>query len=147
MTWTYSGSPTPGSTDEVRFLIGDTDTTAQQLSDEEIQYLITKFGTGYVAAAKAARALYAKYARKADTTVGQVSKSFSQVADHYHELALQMDNMVATRATPSFGGVNVAEVEAANLDGSQMQPAFKRDQFDNPRAAAKVDPFDNGGGQ
>jgi len=44
MTWTYSGNPANSSSDAVRFLIGDTDTTDQLISNEEIAYLVTVHG-------------------------------------------------------------------------------------------------------
>ena len=42
MTWTYSGNPSSTERDAVRFLVGDTDTNDQLLSNEEIDYLVTQ---------------------------------------------------------------------------------------------------------
>ena len=48
MTWTYGGAPGTTSSatrrDAVRLLVGDTDTTDQQVSDEEIAQLQAEFG-------------------------------------------------------------------------------------------------------
>ena len=38
MTWTYSGDPATNARDSIRFLVGDTDTNDQLVSDEEIAW-------------------------------------------------------------------------------------------------------------
>lgn len=45
MSWTYSGDPASSQLDECRFLIGDTNIDTPIMQDEEIQYIITEFGT------------------------------------------------------------------------------------------------------
>lgn len=62
MTWTYSGNPGASLLDEVRFLIQDTDTTNQQLQDEELSYLIGSYGDPYSAAVAAVSALIGRLA-------------------------------------------------------------------------------------
>ena len=62
MTWTYSGNPGSSLLDEVRFLIQDTDTNDQQLSNEELTYLITAYGDPYSAAVAAVSALIGRLA-------------------------------------------------------------------------------------
>lgn len=44
MSWTYSGDPANSKLDECRFLIGDTNSKAPIMQDEEIQYIITQAG-------------------------------------------------------------------------------------------------------
>ncbi len=140
----YTGNPIVGSTDEVRLLIGDTDTDNEQLSDAELQYFITTRGPGLPAAIMACVSLMAKYARKTDVTVGDVSAAAGALADHYAALAAKLESKIF--GLPSMGGVDAAAVQAAKEDDSQVQPAFTRSEFDNPRAASKTDPFDNGSG-
>lgn len=45
MSWSYSGDPAGSLLDECRFLIGDTNEAMPIMQDEEIQYLISQFGT------------------------------------------------------------------------------------------------------
>lgn len=76
MTWTYSGNPGSSTRDEVRFLIQDTVTSDQLLSNEEIDYLITAYdGDAYAAAIASIVALIAKAARAVEEskTVGDLS--------------------------------------------------------------------------
>lgn len=77
MTWTYSGDPGASLLDEVRFLIQDTNTDEQLLSNEEITYLLTSYGDPYSAAVAAVVSLIAQASRSAaeSKTVGNLSLS------------------------------------------------------------------------
>jgi hypothetical protein len=77
MTWTYSGDPGASTLDEVRFLIQDTDTDDQLLSDEEINYLADGYGDPYSAAVAAVVSLIGKAARSQEESkrVGDLSLS------------------------------------------------------------------------
>ena len=91
MTWTYSGDPAANDRDQVRFTIGDTDTTDQQLNDAEIAWLISARGSASLAAPYAAEAIAAKLARESDSSksVGDLSlsQSLSARSQKYYELA------------------------------------------------------------
>ncbi len=142
----YGGAPAAGNNDEVYFLVGDTDTANQYLTDAEVSYLIATYGPGVLAAAWGARQLSAKFASRASVTVGDVSETAGDLAQHFADLAARLEQKIAAGAQPTFGGVEVAAMTEARVDASQVQPAFERDQFNNPRANAKGSPFDNGGG-
>lgn len=75
MAWTYSGNPGASDLDEVRFLIQDTDITAQLLSNEELTYLIASYEDPYSAAVAAVVALIGKAARQEEESkkVGDLS--------------------------------------------------------------------------
>jgi hypothetical protein len=77
MTWTYSGNPGASDLDEIRFLIQDTDTNEQLLSNEEINYLFDAYGDAYSAAVAAVGVLIAKASKTAEEskTVGDLSLS------------------------------------------------------------------------
>jgi hypothetical protein len=75
MTWNYSGNPGASSLDEIRFLIGDTDSSSQLLSDEEINYLFAAYGDAYAAAIACVVSLIAQASRAVEEskTVGNLS--------------------------------------------------------------------------
>jgi len=78
MTWTYSGNPAASNLDAVRFLCGDTDTTNQLISNEEITFLLSEWNSDtYLAAAFACDAIAGVYAGKSDSSrsVGDLSIS------------------------------------------------------------------------
>lgn len=92
MTWTYAGAPGTDTAaarrDAVRLLTGDADTTAQQVTDEEITFALAAARDGvYGAASLICRSLAAKYARQVSTSVDGASQSFGEKQRHYAELA------------------------------------------------------------
>jgi hypothetical protein len=91
MTFTYSGNPGASSLDEVRFLIQDTDSNDQLLSNEEINYLLTSYdGDAFGAAIAAITALIAQAARVQEESkkVGDLSLTVKSGArlDQWHSL-------------------------------------------------------------
>lgn len=106
MTWSYGGDPANSSTDRVRFLCGDTDTTNQQVSNEEISFLLSEFNSdSYLAAAGACEAMASKSATKADysRSVGDLSLS-TQYGAHANTLlkrAESLRNQASRRHPPS----------------------------------------------
>lgn len=111
MTWTYSGDPADSARDGVRFLVGDIDTTHQQISDEEIDYVLTLHpavagSPNYMAAAVVAEAIAARYATKADKTVGGLSIRYSERRNSYLAMAasLRSSNRLTGIGPPQLGG-------------------------------------------
>lgn len=106
MTWSYGGDPANSSTDRVRFLCGDTDTNNQQVTNEEISFLLSEFNSdSYLAAAGACEAMASKAATKADysRSVGDLSLS-TQYGAHSTTLlkrAESLRNQAARRTPPS----------------------------------------------
>jgi hypothetical protein len=132
MTWSYNIATDIG---KVRFAVGDTDTTDQQLQDEEINYLLTSFGSVAGAAVAAARAIAAKYARLVSSSVESVSESAEQRYAHYTQLAAQLAANAAGGASsplPYVGGISVSAVEARETNTDRVQNDFVSGMFDNP---------------
>ncbi len=126
MTWTYSGNPSASDKDAVRYLIGDTDTNNQLLSDEEIAYDLTRSNT-YGAAALSCNAIVAKLSRLVDTYLDRdIRANLSQSVKHYQTLAknLEFKARVAV-ASPFCGGISVATKEAMDQDTDRVLPSFK----------------------
>jgi hypothetical protein len=110
VTWTYSGDPSSSAKDEIRFLVGDTDENIPEVSDEEIAYIVTMHadpGVGYgnyTAAAVLAQAIAAKYAKKADKSVGGLSIQYKQKYDNYVALAETLRGYARTGPTGAIVG-------------------------------------------
>ena len=137
MTWTYSGDPTFSKKDEVRFLLGDTNSDSQRVSDEEIEYTLTSAGNNaYSAAARCARSLAALYATKVDKAVGDLNISWSQLAQNFASLAAQLEGQVARRSSPRLyaGGISVSDKDSEDLRTDRVEPRFKSDMFTNRQA-------------
>ena len=142
MTWTYGGAPgttsAPTRRDAVRLLVGDTDTTDQQVSDEEIAFGLSQAADDiYNASALICRALSGKYARLVDTSIESVSSSYSQRATQYAELAVRLIKEGKRLGSvglgvPVAGGMSISEMQSIEDDADRVPSAFRVDQFSNP---------------
>lgn len=132
---TYSNDPSGNAIDALRLRVGDTDCSSAYLTDSEVRYFLATEASPVRAAAMAARAIAAKVAKKIDFSFDKVSKSASQLFDHYNALAEQLDDEASICNVAPIGlGQLVAEKQSANADTSRVQPAFARGMMDNPRS-------------
>lgn len=136
MTWTYSGDPATNTRDAVRWLVGDTDTTDQLVSDEEITYALAQHGSTDVAAAIVCEAIAARFARQADKTVGDLRITLSQKAAAYQARAAELRKQGLLYAVPTAGGISIAGKEQLESDADRPAPFFRRGLHDNPSTTA-----------
>lgn len=149
MSWTYSGSPLNSPLDEVRFLIGDTVSTAPRVSDEEIAYNIFLVSganpppTGnFLAAAYSADGIAARSASSVDKSVGDLHLSYSQQATAYRALANALRRRATLNMVPVYvGGLSMAEKAANDEDTDLVQPGIRIDGMNIPQGM-----FPTGGG-
>ena len=132
MTWTYAGDPSASTLAALRFLIGDTITGDQQLSDEEINYISTSFSDKNLAAAELCEAIAAKYARQVDTTNGDLRLGAQARFQHYTDLSQKYRKKGSKLALMWAGGRLLSEKETAAEDTTITQPFFTRGQDDFP---------------
>jgi hypothetical protein len=113
----YSGDPSSSVLDEVRFLISDTNTSHERLSDEEITYAINKLRATYtdalMYAAYCADRIADLYAGEVSISADGVSISTEQLQDKYRTMATALRNTYAALhgvgATPYAGGTVAGE--------------------------------------
>jgi hypothetical protein len=130
-TWTYSGDPASSSLDEVRFLTGDTLSTASQTnSDEEIAFLLAQQGSVRQAAIAACEALIAKCTALVTQSVGAVSVAYSDRVKQYRELVGTLRRGLTP--TPYAGGISVSDKETVESDTDRDAPLFSVGMHDTP---------------
>lgn len=135
MTWTYSGDPSSSDRDEVRFLVGDTDSGSPLVTDEEIAYVLTDTSSPLQAAARVAESIAARYSRDADRRVGNLSLQSSQRAKAFLELASRLRRRASMALGASgwyAGGISKDDKETVEANTDRVTPAFTRDLFDTP---------------
>ncbi len=136
MAWTYSGDPANSDLDQVRFLVGDTDTSDQLLLDAEIAWAITDQSTLLLAAALCLRTLANKFSKMVTRKVGDVSTSCSDMAKAFAARADELDPNGITKAIalalPSFGGLTISGKADLDADSDAVQPSFSRGMNDYP---------------
>ena len=132
MTWSYQDTM-PRAIDKVRFYVGDTSSSDQLLSDEEITFALSEAG-GNVrqAASLCATRKAAEWSKLADLKEGQLSISYSQrskqmltIADAIIDSSVTLDP-----AVPFAGGVFVADKVSVEQDTSLVEPSFGVDMLD-----------------
>ncbi len=134
MTWSYSNALTTPK-DQIRLLIGDTDTSDQQLQDEEIAFFYAENTDIYTSAAACVTQLLAAYARKATSkSVGDLSLSYaSRISDLK---TLQADLLArASRKAPAMpyaGGIRYSDEATDNGDDDVVKTRFDIGMHDNP---------------
>lgn len=143
MTWTYTGNPASSARDAIRFLIGDTDTTDQLLSDEEIAWVNSEASgtpTGltaiYDAAAQCAMTIATKLGREADKSIGDLSVSLSQRAAAFRQSATDLKAMAARHTavpTPYAGGITISDKDIDEENSDIFHGWFSSGQFENVR--------------
>lgn len=132
--FTYNGDPSRTPRDAVRFHVGDTNRCRPLLDDREIDYALSENPNPYLAAAVLAEHLMGRFAQEADTTVGPVSKSLSQVSEAFKKKADQLRCEAGKRAGVSFPAITVAGKRTLEDDSSLTRPSFTVGQGDNPHA-------------
>jgi hypothetical protein len=143
MSWTYGGDPAANARDAIRFLIGDTDTTDQLLSDEEIAWVNTEASgtsTGttalYDAAYRCCLTIASKLAREADKQIGDLSVSMSQRAKAYREQAASLKALSGREGgvpIPYAGGITISDKDIDEENSDIFRSWFSSGQFENVR--------------
>lgn len=132
MAWTYTGDPGSSAKDEIRFILGDIDSTDPQLSDEEINYMLsqnsdvinrTVLGLFDV--------LLLRYGRIVSESVGSVSIQYNQRYQAWidmRKLFLQKTNM---DGIPYAGGISQGDKATQAGNSDRVTPAFGRRMMEN----------------
>lgn len=131
-TFNYSGDPRASAKDAVRFLIGDTDSRDQLLSDQEIDYLVEAAGSPREAAAQACESLAAGR-DSIDKEIDDLVIKGRQHSEHWNELADRIRRRrTGSRMGVFAGGVSISDGNSRDLNSDRPAPAFDVGQFDNP---------------
>ena len=132
--FSYSQNPALATSDQVRLLIGDTDTAKKNFTDAEISWFLTEEpGSVYLAAALAAETLAAKYAGKVDKQVGDLKISNSQLGTHYTDLAKRLRSRnSSSKGRVYAGGISIADKDAERERSDRVKPAISIGMNDHP---------------
>ena len=141
MTWTYTGNPSATARDAIRFLVGDTDTNDQLVSDEEIAWVNNQVSGSdtattylYSAAYRTMLTIASKFSRLADQTVGDLKVSLSQKADNARTQAVELKVLAGREGmvpVPNAGGISISDKEIDRANSDRVAPFFTSGQFAN----------------
>lgn len=138
--WSYSGDPNKSAKDQCRFLLGDTDSQDQLLSDQEINWALGVYGnTPINACIRLAEGIIAKFSRLANEQVGQVRIDFKQKAEGYRALLRDLrSRLTMENATPYAGGISVADKQTVAMNSDRVRPDFTKHMMENDQIAPWV---------
>lgn len=125
MTWTYTPDFT-ASRDKVRFLIQDTNTNDQLVTDEEIAFVLTEASNIYRAAEKLCRAIASNLQRRMTLIDPAMRLDRGEQAKHYMELAEEYAAQALSSGGVSLfaGGISITDKESYEDDTDRVPPAF-----------------------
>ena len=142
MAWSYNAADlntttAAGRINTVRLLVGDTDTNAQQVENEEITFSLSENGDNvYYSGAWIARAISSKYSRKVTTQLsGALSADYSDLAKQYRVLADSLEYQGKTSGASVgilAGGLTKSKVTSVRQNTDRIEGSFRRDRFKNP---------------
>jgi hypothetical protein len=133
LQFTYNFDPQNVPADAVRWHVGDTDSRRPLVDDREISYALTKGGDIVEQASIIIlKQLANKFAREADISVGEVSKSLGDISDKFRSRAEDMESDLSTRSLPFFGGRSISGKITLDQDGDAVPPHFRIGQGDDP---------------
>jgi hypothetical protein len=112
-------------------LVGDTDSTDQQLTDEAIAFWLTANNDDVDSAAiECVRQLIARYSRQVNTWMGHTRVEANKRSEQYRLLLGDLQQKTGHRAEWFVGGVSIAGKESLAGDADAVQPAFAVGQDD-----------------
>jgi hypothetical protein len=124
----------------VRFLLGDTKSTQQQLQDEEIFFAISQRASVWGACATCCEALSSQFSREADSVQGQERTMYSAKAKAYNQRARFYDMKAAASGGFSgyAGGISVADKTRQEENPDRVAPNFNIGMTDNSIPVAQA---------
>lgn len=140
MAWTYSGDPGSSTKDTVRFLIGDTSSKEPLLQDAEISYLLGLYNNApNNAAIRCCEVIMAKFSRLMDESVGQVHITYSQRAEAYRKMRVDLVNRLGVQdMRPYAGGISRSDQETNALNTDRVKPVFRQHMMENQQLSPWV---------
>lgn len=142
MAWSYDSSnldteTASGRLNTIRLLVGDTDTSDQQVQNEEITFALSQNNNNvYLSAGWIARTISAKYSREVNTSLnGALGADYSDLAKHYAGLADRLEYQGKKSSAVlgvKAGGITISGIEAARANTNRVEGSFRRDRFQNP---------------
>lgn len=128
----YGGNPATDPADAIRLAIGDT-SASPVLTDDEIDYYYSTYGSVLLAASQAAGDLAGRYANRVSKSVGSRSIQNDQLFQHYSALAEKLlvrhnSQKAGSIIVPTTIGV-IRDSIAENFPASQKLTDIDPEEF------------------
>jgi hypothetical protein len=134
MSWTYDFTQIEASKMmQVRYLVGDTIASDQQVQDEEIMFALTQRPSIWGAASIICQSLASRMSRQADVVDKDLRTAMSARAKAYAARAVEYDAKAKIRGggLPYAGGLSIADKITREQNLDRVQPQFNISMDDN----------------
>lgn len=134
MAWTYDLTQlATNKMTQVRYLVGDTLASDQQVQDEEINFALGQRPSVYGAAAVVCRSLASKLSRQADVVDKDLRTALSSRAKAYAARAIEYDATAKIRGggLPYAGGLSISDKLLNEQNPDRVQPQYTLSMDDN----------------
>ncbi len=138
--WSYDPDALATSTlFQVRLEIGDTDSAAPLLQDEEIVQAISVEASFWGAAARCCEIISRQFLRKADVRIGRggTSLTYSTAAKQYADMAAALRKRSIAMNPPWAGGTSKEDKRQLAEESDAVQPIFTKTMEGNPRVGGQ----------
>ncbi len=140
MSWSYDATDlnngtASGRLNSVRYLVGDTNPTSEQVQDEEINFALVQTNDNiYNAGSFVASTIASKYSRLVDTKLdGSLESDYSTLAKSYRVLAGDLKSLGQKYGSSSlgvfFGGTLISGVDTVRGNSNRVPSSFRMDRF------------------
>jgi len=132
VTWTFDPTSVSSNLAQVRLTIGDTNTSDQLLTDEEINLRLSDYDNHIInTSVRCVRDILAKLARNYDRNVASFSGSRSQKFQQYKDLLDDLLAQANTSCEAFFGGLSQSEEDSILSDTDYKAHYFSMGMDDN----------------
>lgn len=153
MTWSYNLASLSTPLYAVRLLIGDTDTTNQQLQDEEITFFLSQYNNGltYVDQIKTAIDCVTVMGQKAadlirEEETGDVRVQLFERSKYLESLLDRLKALLKSKQPISAfcGGISLDGIRSRNEDSDRNPNRISQRIHDNPEVPLNNNQFQDG---
>lgn len=131
MTFTYSSTSIATDLAKVRLTIGDTDSADALMTDEEINYILSRYDSVSRASMECVKIILAKWTRQTDRQGTGFSASRSQRFQHLKDLLVELKSGGGTLATPTITGASKSDETSVENDTDYVPARFGQGMHSN----------------
>ena len=133
MSWTYTqvfDATTIGLRNKIRLFAQENNSVRQQVTDEEIDFVLGEEANVYMAAARVAELVAGRVGAVASKRVGSLSITYG--SQYYSQLAASLRARGSLYQVPTAGGLSKSEKLAEQQDTDRVKPQFEIGMQDIP---------------
>lgn len=133
-TWSYNaGDLDTNTVDALRLEVGDTDSGAWLLANEEYQHAIVVESNYWGAAARCSEYIARLFLRRVDVKLGRAMQvAYAKMAQQYLDMAVKLRQKAMGTVVPYIGGQFLADKQMLQNDPALVAALFTKTMMESP---------------